>query len=64
MKLRDKTKKSLIDYLDQTTEDHNGFTFNTFSHMVESGLNDVNIAKAFGADRRTVKKWRKIYEEE
>ena len=52
----------LVGSIDRNPERHNHFTYIDFSRMIDAGLNNTNIAKAFKVDRRTVAKWRKVYE--
>lgn len=66
MKYRPKTIEEigLENYLNETTDAHNGFDFSAFKRMYDAEVNSSNIARSFQVDRRTISKWITIYEKE
>lgn len=51
-------------YLNQSKETHNGYGYDDFVRLIESGLNKAGLAKAFQVERSTIYKWLAIYESE
>lgn len=51
-------------YLDKTKEQHNNFGYEEFATMITVEVNKSNIARAFGVNRETVRRWIRIKERE
>lgn len=52
----------LQSYLNNNATSHNGYGFDDFVKLFSTGVNKVNLAKAFGVDRKTIDRWLEIYE--
>ncbi len=50
-------EKGLQSHLDTQSKNHNNFGYNDFVTMYTNGVNISNIARAFGVNRNTVRKW-------
>ncbi len=51
-------------FLNETKDKHNGFGYDHFAVMANSGVNSSNLARAFNVTRQTINKWLDIYKEE
>lgn len=54
----------LKQHLDDSRNVHNNFGYDNFVTMINADVNDSNIARAFGVNRKTIKKWINIYKEQ
>lgn len=51
-------------YLDQTRSKHKGYGYKEFADMHSRNVPTSGIAKVFSVDRKTVMKWRVIFDNE
>lgn len=55
----------LAKYLDQTKDEHNGYTYADFEKFVEVvGYGKTSIGRAFNVNRHTIYKWLDVYHKE
>lgn len=55
-------KEGLKNYLDRTSEDHNGFGYTEFLKLLKAKVPVMRLAAAFRVHRITMKKWIDIHE--
>ena len=51
-------------HLEATRESHNGYGFAEFADMRRRQVNRANLARIFGVNTKTMKRWIEIYEKE
>ncbi len=51
-------------YLDKTAKEHDGFCYSHFVKMIDSGVNQMNLARSFKVSRPTMVRWLKQYDNE
>lgn len=56
--------RGLENHLDQTKSLHNDYGYADFVDMLSRDVNKANLARIFGVDVKTVRKWVYIYQKE